>query len=78
MAESDIEVIDIWSDIGTTAGEIYTNFAGSSEPFHLADVLKKVRKDEMMVKMALGWLSREGKIKITRNSGGFFKFQITG
>jgi len=76
MANSDMEMIDIWSDIGSTAGEIYRGFVGTAQPFHLQDIMKKVRKDEVMIKMALGWLSREGKIKVTRDTGGFFQFQI--
>jgi len=76
MAESELEMIDIWSDIGSTAGEIYRGFVVSAGPVHLEDILRKVKKDEIMVKMALGWLAREGKIKITRDSRKVFQFQI--
>jgi len=78
MGNQDLETIDIWSDIGSAAGDIYRAFAGSQKPFHLMDAISKTGRDEMLVKMALGWLSREGKVSISKDVRGLFQFRING
>lgn len=57
---------DLWGEIGTTAGEIYTNFVKSEKPSSIAMVKEKVKRKDL-VEMAIGWLAREGKIQVNRN-----------
>ncbi|MDD5111928.1 MAG: winged helix-turn-helix domain-containing protein [Candidatus Altiarchaeota archaeon] len=54
--------MDLLPDIGFAAGEIY--FCGIEKPVELQIVKKRVSRREDIFNMALGWLSREGKIEI--------------
>ena len=60
--------MELWGEIGSTAGTIYTNFAGKGE-IKLSQVEKKV-KSKASVEMALGWLAREGKARISKKVKG--------
>lgn len=66
---------EVWGLIGTVAGEIYNAFVNSPGPVALDDIRLKVDREEVLVKMALGWLCREGNVMITRD-GGKFAFQL--
>lgn len=57
---------DMCGEIGTTAGEIYTNFVKSEKPVSISTVKEKVKKKEL-VEMAIGWLAREGRIQVNKN-----------
>lgn len=69
------DIIDLWGDIGKTAGEIYVNFVGKGE-VKLSDAKKKVSKKELF-EMAVGWLAREGKIQVLKK-GKDIKIKILG
>ena len=57
-------VMDMQTKIGETAGRIYMAFAGKGV-FDLAKLKKTINKvDDNLIKMAVGWLSRENKILI--------------
>lgn len=68
---------DMWGEVGTTAGEIYTKFVGQEKPTPVSTVKLKVRKDEVLINMALGWLAREGKVQVTQE-GKILYIKITG
>jgi len=72
----DMDLIEIWSQIGTVAGEIYRDFSGLDDMTTAKDAVKKTGRSAPIVYMALGWLSREGNIKITRDSHGHVSFRI--
>jgi hypothetical protein len=57
---------DIWGEIGTAAGKIWTSFNGAQKPVTLAEVKKKTGLDDSMLNMALGWMAREDKISIDK------------
>lgn len=58
--------MDLWGEIGKTAGEVYMNFAGKGE-VRIGDARKKVSNKELF-DMAVGWLAREGKIQVVKES----------
>lgn len=72
----DMDLIEIWSQIGTVAGELYRDYMGCNEMTTAQDAVKKTGRSAPIVYMALGWLSREGNIKITRDSEGHITFRI--
>ena len=47
--------------IGETAGKIY-EFLESNGKTRLTELEKKVTADKQTIKMAVGWLAREGKL----------------
>ncbi|MFH0860285.1 MAG: winged helix-turn-helix domain-containing protein [Candidatus Altiarchaeota archaeon] len=57
--------MDIKPDVGFAAGEIY--FCGIDTPVEVGAVKKKIKKNDDIFYMALGWLAREGKIEINRS-----------
>jgi len=65
--------MDLWGEIGATAGTIYTNFIGKGAT-NITQVKKKV-KSKVSVEMAIGWLTREGKAKISKK-GKDIKIEI--
>jgi len=50
--------------IGQAAGQIWQTLAKSKEPITLATLPKKADVNAQLAQMALGWLAREGKIKL--------------
>ncbi len=56
--------MELWGEIGKTAGEVYVNFSGKGE-VKLGDARKRVGNKELF-DMAVGWLAREGKIQVFR------------
>lgn len=50
--------------IGQAAGQIWQILAKSKEPMTLATLPKKADMNAQLAQMALGWLAREGKIKL--------------
>ncbi|MFH1721610.1 MAG: winged helix-turn-helix domain-containing protein [Candidatus Altiarchaeota archaeon] len=56
--------MDLWGEIGTTAGEIYTKFAGKKAT-DIASIKKKI-KSKVGVEIAIGWLAREGKARLQK------------
>jgi DNA-binding transcriptional regulator GbsR (MarR family) len=57
---------DIWGEVGTSAGKIFTAFAGSNKALTMAELKKKSGLDETMLSMALGWLAREEKVVLDK------------
>lgn len=49
--------------IGQAAGQIWQVLSKSQEPVSIAALSKKADISSQMTQMALGWLSREGKLK---------------
>ncbi len=58
---------NLWGEIGATAGEIYTNFVKSEKPVSIETVREKIKRKDL-VEMAIGWLAREGKIQVNKDS----------
>ena len=56
--------MDLWGEIGTAAGKLYSGFVGAGSS-NITDVKRKTKLDDAMLYMALGWLAREGKAHIT-------------
>ncbi len=50
--------------IGQAAGQIWQILAKSKEPITLATLPKRADVNAQLAQMALGWLAREGKIKL--------------
>ena len=50
--------------IGQAAGQIWKILATSKEPMTLATLPKRADVNAQLAQMALGWLAREGKIKL--------------
>jgi len=57
--------IDMWAEIGKTAGEVYRGFKDKGT-FSLVNAIEVSKSDSNVVLMALGWLAREGKIEIKK------------
>ena len=55
---------ELWGDIGSAAGKVYTGIVGQA-PVGIIDVKRKTKLSDEMLYMALGWLAREGKAQIT-------------
>ena len=58
--------MDLWGEIGTAAGRIYSAIEGGSKPAAVADVKKKTKLDATMFAMGLGWLAREDKVVVEK------------
>ena len=56
---------DIWGEIGTNAGKVWTALAGG-KPATLAELKKKTAIDDNILAMSIGWLAREEKVIIDR------------
>jgi hypothetical protein len=56
---------DIWGEIGTAAGKVYTALAGG-KLMAMADLKKKSGLDDTTLSMAVGWLAREEKVVIDK------------
>ncbi len=56
--------MDLWGEIGSTAGSIYTSFHGNG-PTSMAAIKKKV-KTNASTELAIGWLAREGKARVEK------------
>ncbi len=56
---------DIWGEVGTSAGKIWTALSGGKLAT-LAELKKKTNLDDNMLAMAVGWLAREEKVIIDR------------
>jgi hypothetical protein len=50
--------------IGQAAGQIWQILAKSKEPITLATLPKRADVNAQLAQMALGWLAREGKVKL--------------
>ncbi|MFH1054478.1 MAG: winged helix-turn-helix domain-containing protein [Candidatus Altiarchaeota archaeon] len=59
-------VKDKHAHIGHIAGLIYHCLERKGKPMSLLDVSLTIRKCPVDVLLALGWLSREGKVRIWR------------
>jgi hypothetical protein len=60
---------DLWGDIGSAAGKIYTSSVGSA-PANILDVKRKTKLDDALLYMGLGWLAREGKAQVSSDKNG--------
>jgi len=59
--------MDIWGEIGSSAGKIWSAFGGAvGKPLTAVELKRKVGVDDTMLCMALGWLAREEKVVIDR------------
>lgn len=58
--------------IGHAAGQIWQVLAKSKEPVTLATLPKKADVNAQLAQMALGWLAREGKIKLEEKGKTIF------
>ena len=56
--------MDMWGEIGTAAGKVYSAFVGAA-PTAVAEVKRKTKLSDDMLYMSLGWLAREGKAQMT-------------
>jgi hypothetical protein len=57
---------DIWGEIGSIAGKVYTEVAKSKKGADLTDIKKALKADETQLLMAVGWLAREDKIAVDK------------
>ena len=57
------------SEIGMTAGKVW-QFLKTSGPATAAKIQKGIGSNAVLTNQALGWLAREGKLKITRDKQG--------
>ena len=60
--------MEMWGEIGTAAGKIYSGFVGAA-PATIQLVKRKTGLDDDMMYLAIGWLAREGKAQITSEKG---------
>jgi Mn-dependent DtxR family transcriptional regulator len=67
--------VAIESEIGEKAGEIW-HLLNDEGPLTLAQIKKKLGKSSELVSFALGWLAREGKVRITPEKRGY-KVQLS-
>ncbi len=58
------EPINIVSEIGFTAGDVFNQ--EYREPTNLGVIVEKTGEDKALTCMAIGWLAREGKVKVER------------
>jgi hypothetical protein len=56
--------MDLWGEIGTAAGIIYTSLSGVKKPKSITELKKKTKLKDDILYMAIGWLAREEKIRI--------------
>lgn len=68
--ENKTEKIDMWAEIGQTAGEIYNTYKGKGE-FSLMKAGEASKSDSNVVAMALGWLAREGKLEVKKTKRAY-------
>lgn len=61
--------MDLWGEIGATAGTIYTSFNGNG-PTTVSAIKKKV-KANANAELAIGWLAREGKARIEKKGKSY-------
>jgi len=53
------------NDVGKTAGKVFHNLE-TKGPMSMSRLKKEVGGNETLVTMAVGWLAREGKIKMAK------------
>ena len=62
----------MFEEIGTTAGEIW-HYLEEHDEASVGKLMQKLKKTERMVLLGIGWLAREGKLKIEkRNRANYF------
>jgi hypothetical protein len=63
----------MWSidTVGATAGEVW-NFLSNHGPASVTTIEQEVDAPKLLVHLALGWLAREGKLKIEERKGRAF------
>jgi len=64
------------NDVGKTAGKVFQNLEAKG-PMSMSRLKKEVGGNETMVTMAVGWLAREGKIKVGKERNSM-KIQLNG
>lgn len=60
-------MIDCIQQIGETAGEVWHALHDEGQPLTLAQIAKRIEQPRDVVMQAIGWLAREGKLKIEEN-----------
>ncbi len=53
--------------IGITAGEIWDYLDRSDEAARMQDIIGELAKDRDIIMMSLGWLAREGHIRLEKD-----------
>ncbi|MFH1404419.1 MAG: winged helix-turn-helix domain-containing protein [Candidatus Altiarchaeota archaeon] len=56
--------MDLWGEIGSSAGIIYSTLSANGKPMTSTDLKKKSKLKTDLFDMALGWLAREGKVRV--------------
>jgi len=60
--------MEVWSEIGSTAGEIYNMLKDTDKPMSVHSIKERL-KYRSLAEYAIGWLAREGKLEIIREKG---------
>jgi len=62
--------MDVTSEVGFCAGEIYGLLAGEGGEIPMSQILKRLRREDDLIIAAVGWLLREDKIEIIKKERG--------
>jgi hypothetical protein len=54
------------NEVGLTAGDVYQKLTAKGQ-LSMSRLKKEVNQNDVLVAMAVGWLAREGKIKLSRD-----------
>jgi hypothetical protein len=63
-------------DVGTTAGKVFQKLETGGS-MSMSRLKKEVGGNETLVTMAIGWLAREGKIKLAKERNSL-KIELNG